>query len=83
MKKYIRKSVPELKAGDIVPFHGGLFRIADDAVPVTHPVAGVHTALGVCIELGDFPPLYLQVVDGKIGFMFQGNHLATKYVEVE
>lgn len=76
----MQKSIPEFKAGDLVPSHGGTFEVIEDATlqPGNWARAGqVYGCHARVVTVGTFPRTYLETLpDGSQGRWFQGNELA-------
>ncbi len=71
------KTIPQLKQGDVVAFHGATFRIVADAAPLDHHMVGVFGCYGEVIEQGTFPSPYLERSGYGLRYRFQGNELRT------
>ena len=77
MINLIKITTPELKAGDIVHFNTGTFRVLEDAVHHGDVSAdGVATAKGLCLTGNEGAYFY----PGST-WHFQGNSLAVEMIE--
>lgn len=84
MTTFTRKTPPQLKAGDVVHYYGGTFRVTEDAresqghrpqvahLTTGHGPSDCGVAKAVCLT-GEVPGYFKPGSD----WTFQGNHLAS------